>query len=266
MAFTLVSYNILRGGYGREDALASVIRASNADLVVLQEATSPRVVGRLAQAVGMAQWMARRGSSLAFMSRHPVRSYRWVRPAWAQHAILELVPQSGLMVFGVHLSAVHSNWTEWRRVREVRGLLAMVKVEAHDVHVVTGDFNTLAPGEALDLSRLPARLRAVTWLTGNRIRWKTVALMLEAGYVDLFRMVEPDGRGYTFPTTDPHLRLDYAFMPARDAVRLRSCKVLRPEAAGTASDHLPLETSIELGTLASSLQSGAAEERIHEIP
>jgi len=203
----------------------------------------------------MAQWMARRGSSLAFMSRLPVLSYRWVRPTWAQHAILELVPQNGLMVFGVHLSAVHSNWTEWRRVKEVRGLLAMVKVEAHDVHVVAGDFNTLAPGEVLDLARLPARLRAVTWLTGNRIRWKTISLMLEAGYVDAFRVVEPDGRGYTFPTTDPHLRLDYAFMPARDAVRLRSCRVLRSEAAGTASDHLPLETSIEMGDLAPALHS-----------
>ena len=266
MAFNLVTYNILRGGNGREDALASVIRAANADLVVLQEATSPDVVARLAKDTGMAQWMARRGSSLAFMSRQPVLSYRWVRPGWAQHAILELVPQDGLMVFGVHLSAVHSNWTEWRRVKEVRGLLAMVKVEAHDVHVVTGDFNTLAPGEALDLSRLPARLRAVTWLTGNRIRWKTVALMLEAGYVDLFRMVEPDGRGYTFPTRDPHLRLDYAFMPARDAARLLHCRVLRSEAAETASDHLPLETSIELGVLASALQSNRVEESLHEIP
>ena len=250
MSFSLLSYNILRGGAGREDALASVIRASEADLVVLQEATSPAVVARLAASTGMAQWMARRGSSLAFMSRQPVVSHRWRRPAWSQHAILELVPQEGLTVFGVHLSAVHSNWAEWRRVREVRGLLTMAKVEGHEVQVLTGDFNTLAPGETLDLARLPARLRAVTWLTGRRIRWKTVALMLEAGYVDAFRLVEPDGRGYTFPTWDPHLRLDYAFMPARHAARLRSCRVLQPEHAGKASDHLPLEMSIEMGELA----------------
>ncbi|MBK5297023.1 MAG: endonuclease/exonuclease/phosphatase family protein [Vicinamibacteria bacterium] len=255
MAFSVLTYNIRRGGLGREDALASVIRDSGADLVVLQEATSPAVVARLADGAGMAQWMARRGSSLAFLSRQPVVSYRWRRTAWAQHAILELVPQPGLVVFGVHLSAVHSNWTEWRRVKEVRGLLAMAKAEGEDVHVLTGDFNTLAPGEALDLTRLPPRLRALTWLTGKRIRWKTVALMLEAGYLDAFRLVEPDGRGYTFPTWDPHLRLDYAFMPARDAVRLRGCRVLRSEAAGIASDHLPLEMSIEMGELASALHS-----------
>jgi exodeoxyribonuclease-3 len=244
--FSLVTYNIRRGGWGREHALASVIAASNPDVVVLQEATSPAVVARLAEASGMAQWMARRGSSLAFLSREPVVSYRWRRPAWAQHAILELVPQNGLVIFGVHLSAVHSNWTEHRRVKEVRALLAMAKAEARGAHVVTGDFNTLAPGEALDLSRLPARLRAVTWLTGRRIRWRTIGLMLEAGYVDAFRLVEPDGRGYTFPTWDPHVRLDYAFMPVSLSSRLRSCQVLRTEAAGVASDHLPLAMSLEM--------------------
>jgi exodeoxyribonuclease-3 len=246
MAFTLITYNIRRGGWGREDALASVIAASNADVVVLQEATSPDVVSRLAAAAGMAQWMARRGSSLAFMSRKPLLSYKWRRPTWAQHAILELVPENGLKIFGVHLSAVHSNWTEYRRVKEVRGLLAMARAEAESAHVVTGDFNTLAPGEALDLSRLPARLRAITWLSGRRIRWRTIGLMLEAGYVDAFRLVEPDGRGYTFPTWDPHVRLDYAFMPAALTARLRSCRVLRSEAAGVASDHLPLEMSLEM--------------------
>jgi exodeoxyribonuclease-3 len=259
MAFSVVTYNIRRGGAGREDALATVIRESGADLVVLQEATSPAVVARLADGAGMAQWMARRGSSLAFLSCKAVVSYRWRRPTWAQHAILEVVPQPGLVVFGVHLSAVHSNWTEWRRVKEVRGLLAMAVAEGEDVQVLTGDFNTLAPGEALDLARLPARLRAVTWLTGKRIRWKTVALMLEAGYVDAFRMIEPDGRGYTFPTWDPHLRLDYAFMPARDVARLRQCRVLKSAAADMASDHLPLEMSLELGELASTLQLTPAE-------
>ena len=246
MAFSLLTYNIRRGGAGREDALAAVIRASESDLVVLQEATSPAVVARLAATTGMAQWMAQRGNSLAFMSRTQVVSHRWYRPAWSQHAILELVPREGLAVFGVHLSAVHSNWTEWRRVREVRGLLKMASVEGPDVQILAGDFNTLAPGEVLDLARLPPRLRAVTWLTGSKVRWKTVALMLDAGYVDAFRMLEPDGRGYTFPTWDPHLRLDYAFMPARNVPRLRSCGVVRHDEAGRASDHLPLAMSIEL--------------------
>jgi len=38
-------------------------------------------------------------------------------------AFLELVPQEGLTVFGVHLSAVFAAWTETRRVIELRALL-----------------------------------------------------------------------------------------------------------------------------------------------
>jgi exodeoxyribonuclease-3 len=246
MALSLSTYNIQRGGVGREEALARVIRAADSDLVVLQEATSPSVVARLAELSGMPQWQARRGSSLAWLSRQPLVSHRWRRPAWSQHAVLELVPRDGVMIFGVHLSAVHSNWTEWRRVREVRGVLAMTGAGEPGVHVVLGDFNTLAPGEELDLARLPPRLRAVTWLTGRKIRWKTVGLMLEAGYVDAYRMLDPDGRGYTFPTWDPHLRLDYAFIQTRDAARLRSCAVLQPDGFRAASDHLPLRVSLEL--------------------
>ena len=245
MAFSLATYNIRRGGIGREAALATVIAGLGADIVLLQEATAPGVVARLAEGAGMAHWMARQGSSLAFLSREPVVSYRWRRPAWSQHAVLDLVPREGLRVFGVHLSAVHSNWTEWRRVKEVQGLLAMARADGATAHVLAGDFNTLAPGEVLDLARLPPRLRAVTYLTGRRIRWKTVSLMLDAGYVDAFRVVEPNGPGYTFPTWDPHLRLDYAFVPPSLSPRVQRCRVVRTEAATAASDHLPLEVIFE---------------------
>lgn len=259
MTFTVLTYNIRRGGIGRDDPLADVLRASNADLVVLQEATSPEIVGRLADRLGMAQWGAQRGSSLAFLSRLPLRAHRWRRSPWAQHAVMELVPHAGVTVYGVHLSAVHSNWSEWRRVKEVNALLAMAGRDPAGVQLLTGDFNTLAPGEALDLARLPPRLRAITWLTGRTIRWKTVALMLAAGYVDVFRMLDPDGRGYTFPTWDPHLRLDYAFMRGGDVPRLRSCRVLHTRSTTLASDHLPLEVSFDAGALASPLQLPVAE-------
>ena len=259
MTFTVLTYNIRRGGIGRDDPLGDVLRASTADLVVLQEATSPDVVSRLAERAGMAQWGAQRGASLAFLSRQPLHTHRWRRSIWAQHAVLELVPYPGVTVYGVHLSAVHSNWTEWRRVKEVGALLAMARQDPAGLQLLTGDFNTLAPGEALDLARLPPRLRAVTWLTGRTIRWKTVALMLAAGYVDVFRMIDPDGRGYTFPTWDPHLRLDYAFMRGADVPRLRSCRVLHTQSTTLASDHLPLEVSFDTGELASPLQLPVAE-------
>ena len=69
MLLRILSYNIRRGGSGRENALASVIRDADVDLVVLQEATSRNVVARLATLVGFDEYAASPGRSLAFLSR-----------------------------------------------------------------------------------------------------------------------------------------------------------------------------------------------------
>jgi endonuclease/exonuclease/phosphatase family metal-dependent hydrolase len=103
-----------------------------------------------------------------------------------------------------------------------------------------GDFNTLAPGELLDIRKLPHRLRALVWLSGGRIRWRTIQTVLDGGYLDGFRMLHPDVVGFTFPTWNPHVRLDYAFVPAGFAERLRSCEVVNGPDTADASDHFPL--------------------------
>ena len=69
MTLKILSYNIRFGGGGREDQIAAVIRMSEPDLVILQEATDARVVERLAQATGMTLWASRSGYSVGFMSR-----------------------------------------------------------------------------------------------------------------------------------------------------------------------------------------------------
>ena len=69
---------------------------------------------------------------------------------------------------------------------------ASIRRHQHGFHVLTGDFNTLAPGELLDFRKLPHRLRALVWLSGGRIRWRTIQLILDAGYVDAYRMLHAD--------------------------------------------------------------------------
>jgi endonuclease/exonuclease/phosphatase family metal-dependent hydrolase len=151
-------------------------------------------------------------------------------------------------IFGVHLSAVHAAWTERRRTMELRALLRTVRATAEPgFHVLTGDFNTLAPGEQLDARRLPPRLRPFVWLSGGSIRWRTIGQVLEAGYADAWRVAHPDDAiAFTFPTWDPHLRLDYAFVPAADAGRVRRCDVIQSADARAASDHFPLVAEIDL--------------------
>jgi hypothetical protein len=62
---------------------------------------------------------------------------------------------------------------------------------------------------------LPHRLKALVWLSGGRIRLRTIQTVLDAGYADGFRLRHPESGGHTFPTWDPHVRLDYAFVPPR---------------------------------------------------
>jgi endonuclease/exonuclease/phosphatase family metal-dependent hydrolase len=240
-AFRLITYNIQRGGRGREARIAEVIAGCGADLVVLQEARAASVVEALADAAGFAVWGARDGQSLAFLSARPLDEAVWHRPRFSRHAFLELAPAGlPLRVFGVHLSAVHAAWTERRRTMELRALLAAVAREQHGFHVLTGDFNTLAPGELLDIRKLPHRLKALVWLSGGRIRWRTIQTVLDAGYADGYRLRHPDRAGHTFPTWDPHVRLDYVFLPATAAHRLSACEIVSTTPAADASDHFPL--------------------------
>jgi exodeoxyribonuclease III len=241
----LLSYNIRHGGSGREALLAAVIRESGADVVVFQEATSPAVIERLARDTGMMQWGTRPRESLGFISRRQVDHVAWHKPRVSRHAFIEIVPGgTPWRIFGVHLSAVHAAWTERRRVYELRALLNVIRQHQAGPHALVGDFNTLAPGELLDIRKLPARLRALVWLSGGQIRWKTIATILEAGYVDAFRARYPDEVGSTFPTWDPHIRLDYLFVPQLHVARVGECRVTDNADARRASDHLPLAAEL----------------------
>ena len=237
----VLSYNIERGGNGREERIARVVSALEPDVVILQEARRPSAVEQIEGWSGMAAWGSQRGQSLGFMSRLPVVRATWVKPRISRHAFVEIVPAaSDWRIFGVHLSAVHAAWTEHRRRLELRALLASIRSHQHGPHAIVGDFNTLAPGEWLDVWKLPARLRPLVWMSGGAIRWRTIQTILDAGYVDGFKHRQPDVIGHTFPTWAPHLRLDYLFVPADFGARVADCRVAISDDARQASDHFPL--------------------------
>jgi len=247
MTFRLLTYNILRGGAGRLGALAEVINACEPDLVLLQEATDPANVERLAQATGMAGHRAFKRQSLGFLSRRPVAYSQWIRPRISRHAFLEVVPEGGqLQVFGVHLSAVLAAWTEQRRLLELRALLRSIAYHEDRMTVLAGDFNTIAPGERLDIGRLPLRVRPFMWVTGGRVRWRTIQTVLDGGYADAFRTLHPEDPGLTLPTIAPQVRLDYVFVPRAQGARLVRCEVVRHPAAAAASDHFPVLADLDV--------------------
>lgn len=258
MLLRILSYNIRKGGRGRERELAVVITACAPDVVILQEATDPEVVSAVAASTGMAQHGSRRGQSLGFLSRRTVRHAGWHQPRGSRHAFLEIqLVESETRIFGVHLSAVHAAWTERRRTVELRALLRVIAEHQHGFHVLTGDFNTLAPGELLDFRKLPGRLRALVWLSGGTVRWRTIQIVLDAGYIDAFRSMHSDEPGFTFPTWDPHVRLDYLFLPSRYSAQLVSCSIMDVPGAREASDHLPLLSVLDVAESGPAARQGA---------
>ena len=248
MTLRLLSYNIRFGGRGREQALAETIVAAAPDLVVFQEATDPAVIEHLSEVTKFPFWAARRDHSIGFLSRQQVDYHEWHYPAGARHSFLEIVPAgSKARVFGLHLSARFSKWDERRRTREIRSLLEGIKRHQNGFHVLVGDFNTLAPGEVLEMHRLPAWIRGLIWISGRKLQRETIQHMLDAGYGDGYRMLHED-KGYTFPTWDPHVRLDYVFVPRTFKDRLAKCEVITEpeERIKAASDHCPLVAELNL--------------------
>lgn len=246
MIVKLLSYNIRFGGRGREKELANVIRNVAPDLVIFQEATDPGLIKGLAAATQLPFWSARPEHSIGYISRLEIAHHEWHYPAGAKHSFLEIIlAGSESRIFGLHLSAMFSKWGEQRRTREIRALLKSIERHQEGFHILVGDFNTLAPGEVLDSRRMPAWIQALIWLSGRDIQRETIGIMRDAHYVDAYRFLHTAEKGYTFPVWDPHLRLDYVFVPARFVERITSCEVITEAAASAASDHLPLLAEVE---------------------
>jgi endonuclease/exonuclease/phosphatase family metal-dependent hydrolase len=239
----LLSYNIRFGGRGRVASLAEVIRGVNPDVVLLQEATDPSVIEQLSRETSLKHWGSRPDYSMGFLTKIPVAHHAWHHPRNSRHPFLELALEGvDCRIFGLHLVAWFSKWTERKRARELRALLDGIREHQHGFHLIAGDFNALAPGELLEVQRMPRWIRAMIWLSGRDISRETIQLMLDEGYVDAWRLLHPNDAGFTFPTWDPHLRLDYTFVPKRDAGRIAVCEVLwTPDAiVRDASDHAPI--------------------------
>lgn len=248
MRLRLLSYNIKFGGTGRAEQIAAVIRAANPDVVLLQEATDRLVVGKLAELTGMPHWDSRVNYSTGFLSRLSVAEYNWHLPRNAKHAFLEIeIKEPTIRLFGLHLSAWFSNWSERQRRYEIRALLEAIKHHQHGFHIIAGDFNALAPGEVLQVARMPQWIRAMVWLSGRDIARHTIQHMLDQKYSDAWAALHPGEPGYTFPTWDPHVRLDYLFTPERYRDSLKECRVFSDQAdAVRASDHFPLLVEFEV--------------------
>ncbi len=247
MILTLLSYNIRFGGGGRESLIAQVIRNVSPDIVLFQEAIDPEVIESISKSTEMPFWASMRNHSNGYCSRIEIAHHEWHHLKGSRHSFLDIVPKGiESRIFGVHLRAMFSKWGERRRVLEIQGLLNAIKLHQAGFHVLSGDFNSLAPDELLNKKKLPQWIRTLVWLGGRDIQRDTVKLIQENGYLDGFRTLHKDVPGYTFPTRDPHVRFDYVFVPRLFSQNLIECKIVDQDPARDASDHFPLLSRLNI--------------------
>lgn len=177
----IVSYNILAGGYSlrengarRVHQLTKLIRSVQPDIVGLVEATHPMllqkplVIEEIAQALDMQLIMggdpAHNGDyQLALLTRLPVVYTKiHARPGLLNKPLLEVCVEESngqhLTVFVTHLFAsFYKGWAgnglREREAHEILRIMAPLR-EQGKPHLLMGDFNSLAPGDAFKASFL----------------------------------------------------------------------------------------------------------------
>jgi endonuclease/exonuclease/phosphatase family metal-dependent hydrolase len=176
---TIVSYNILAGGYNlrnngthRTAQLAAIIRSAQPDIVGLVEAThplmqeKPLVIEELASTLGMQLIMGdspgSKGYQLALLTRLPVIRIQTHSHPGLHRPLLEVCFEETngqpFSVFVTHLSASFNKGRggggiRKREVQEILRILAPTRAQGIP-HVLMGDFNSLAPGDSFQASAL----------------------------------------------------------------------------------------------------------------
>lgn len=243
MPLRIVSYNIRFGGGRRLERIAEAIRAIDPDVVVLQEATNPVAVDRLAALSGLAHPVCRSGHSVAALSRWPVR-HAWHDPPRARSFLEFEAPESDLRFFGLHFPSGLSRRGENARLQHVHALLAVAGPRADARTILIGDLNSVGPGDEPLVARMPFWLRLLLRFDGG-IRTEALERLAVAGWADAFRRLHPDEPGFTLPATHPRVRLDYALVPDPVLPRIRRCEpVPNDPRTPPGSDHLPLLVEI----------------------
>ena len=222
----VLTWNIWNGGEGRLDAIARVLRAQDADVVALQEANDRGAVEMLADRLemGLVYGQANSEFAVAWLSRLPVVRSANHRLPLLEKTLLE-VELGDALLFTTHLSAGRTQADEPRRIAEVEAILSCI--DGREC-VLVGDFTAVHPDDVIGEPPPEEELEHVSR--------RPIELVLEAGFTDCFRTLNPDARGWTYLTHRPWARLDYIFASARWTAG--RCGVVVD--AGPASDHLPV--------------------------
>ncbi len=236
----VMTYNILFGGVGREKLLGDAVRTIAPDIAVFCEVTAEDSFRTLADIVGphRAQSPAR-GARVAIASRWPITRVDTFGPSWAPRRWVAAVIQPGdgppLCVCGIHLTPQPLWLCELWRLSQVRVLLGYLRARGGAFHILAGDFNSIAPGDALRRSDAQGWVRLQWWLQAGAIPHWALRALIEAGYRDCYRACNGCQAGFTVNSWAPHARIDYVF--ASPALAASACS------SGAGQPNRPAESS-----------------------
>lgn len=248
MALRAMTYNILVGGDDRIPFIRDVIRSQNPDLVAIQEANRRDLMESLARDLGMNLVFGEANSDfhVALLTRLPVARTRNHRLAELHKTLLEVeVAWEGrpLRVFTTHLKAAPEE--EARRVTEVSAILREIGQAGDEARLLLGDLNALSPTDTfVDDGNYPEEEVAFAHRAYALPRL-AIPQLLDAGYVDLYRLARPETPGYTAKTPAPVVRIDYLLASPVLARHLISCDRVENPLVLLASDHLPVSADFE---------------------
>ncbi len=268
----VVTYNIhgWRTGDGRPNLnqVADVLRATQADIIGLNEVYYPRVVegaeqpalAALAQRLGMhflfgpcLRWpvqdeLPADAYGNALLARQPIAAgaAHLLTPVEGkeQRGLLEgriALPDGGAFtVYVTHLD--HTD--EDVRLTQLRAVRTWTVRDRNRPHLVMGDFNALS---AWDLDAHDAGAHDPPPATAQRSQESRVIDQMEkAGYVDAYRLHGEPGAQTFIPSANAPLRIDYIFAAQPLAAGVRSCTVWQEPVGQEASDHRPVLAEIDL--------------------
>ncbi|MBI5876606.1 MAG: endonuclease/exonuclease/phosphatase family protein [Chloroflexi bacterium] len=243
----ILTFNIREGAVGRGLAVLQSLRNAAPDVIVLQEVLDRANAWYFADALDMSMVFAdsnARTRNIALLTRNTILAAEAFHPFPLLRTLLQVslqVPRAPhINVFGLHLGMIHDLWRTYELSVIERQIAAYSAAHPAALTVLAGDFNATAPGDHVSLkklSRLYAAIFAVQFRYSSRL---AVRRMMRAGYVDCYRMCNPQSEGFTFPSNCPSARIDYFFASGRLTGSLRRCDVAQAEASEVTSDHLPL--------------------------
>jgi len=254
MPLRVMTYNILEGGADREAYIQQVIQTVNPHLVILQEVTDPKILVSLAEACQMQLFLGtgNKKTKVALLSQIPVsnfKSHHPFFPIWHNIAEAEIYyqPNQSFLLIGVHLVANLWFGFELWRYLEVNYIIKRYKQFFEQPCLIAGDFNAIAPHDKVIIRSMPASLKAILFLQGNRVFRFSIQRLLSTGFIDSFRFINPSEDGFTLPPPQPNTRLDYIFINQAMQRHLVNCWVVRePNRVNEASDHYAVVAEFDL--------------------